>query len=156
MNEWGALEPWRVLTAVNTAPRPELVSMRSRQLACCLVLIQQPEPSGSEAGKSGVRNGVQESLPSKHLTDALQVLLHAVYLRRGTEDFTSPRKEVRATDFITHKNPPSSAVTEPATVSPATSTLTTRPQRTAYLSPYLLFPLKICFGKCFNPPVLKQ
>jgi hypothetical protein len=45
-------------------------------------------------------------------------LLHAVNLRHGTDGFTSPPKEVRATDFITHKNPPSSAGPEPAAASP--------------------------------------
>jgi hypothetical protein len=44
-------------------------------------MIQQPEPSGSEAGETG-----QEIWPTKHLT-------------HGTDGFTSPPKEVRATDF---------------------------------------------------------
>jgi hypothetical protein len=69
-----------------------------------------------------------------------RVLLHAVNLRHGTDGFTSPPKEVRATDFITHKNPPSSAGPEPTAASPMgplASTLTTR-LRAA-----------ICSGTCF-------
>jgi hypothetical protein len=44
--------------------------MKSRWLACCLntliliILIQQPEPSGNEAGESWVRNRVREILPT--------------------------------------------------------------------------------------------
>jgi hypothetical protein len=34
-------------------------------------MIQQLEPSGSEAGESGVRNRGQEILKTKHLTHAL-------------------------------------------------------------------------------------
>jgi hypothetical protein len=33
---------------------------------------QQPEPSGSEAGESRLRNGVRESLLTRHLTHDLQ------------------------------------------------------------------------------------
>jgi hypothetical protein len=36
-----------------------------------IILIQEPEPSGSEAGESRVRNRVREILPTKHLTHAL-------------------------------------------------------------------------------------
>jgi hypothetical protein len=35
-------------------------------------LIQQPEPSGIEAGESQVRNRVREVWPPKHLTHVLQ------------------------------------------------------------------------------------
>jgi hypothetical protein len=35
-------------------------------------LIQQPEPSGSEAGESRVRNRVRVSLPTRHLARALK------------------------------------------------------------------------------------
>jgi hypothetical protein len=48
--------------------------MRSRWLVCHLktliviILIQQPEPSGSEAGEAWVRNRVWEILLTKHLT----------------------------------------------------------------------------------------
>jgi hypothetical protein len=51
--------------------------MRSRWLVSGLntriliILIQQPEPSGSEAGKAQVRNRVRDILPTKHLTQAL-------------------------------------------------------------------------------------
>jgi hypothetical protein len=70
-----------------------------RCLSTILIIpIQQPEPSGGEAGGSLVRNGVWESLPTKHLTHA-HALLHAVNLRHGTDGFTWPPKEVRATDF---------------------------------------------------------
>jgi hypothetical protein len=37
-----------------------------------IILIQQPEPSGSEAGVSQVKNWVREILLTKHLTHALQ------------------------------------------------------------------------------------
>jgi hypothetical protein len=36
-----------------------------------ITLIQQPEPSGSEAGESRVRNMGREIWPTKHLTHAL-------------------------------------------------------------------------------------
>jgi hypothetical protein len=58
-----------------------------------------------------------------------RVLLRAVNLRHGTDGFTSPPKEVRATDFYQ-----SSAGLEPAAespIGPVASTLTTRPPRTA-------------------------
>jgi hypothetical protein len=50
--------------------------MRSRWLAYCLstiriILIQQPEPPGSEAVESRVRNRGREILPTKHLTNIL-------------------------------------------------------------------------------------
>jgi hypothetical protein len=55
------LQPCRAQAAVNTVPEPELVRMRSRWLACSpntrnrIILIQQQEPSGSEARESWVR-----------------------------------------------------------------------------------------------------
>jgi hypothetical protein len=73
-------------------------------LVCCLntlsliILIQQPEPSGSKAGESRVRNRVQEILPTKHLM-VCRVHLHAVNVRHGTSSFISPPKEVHITDF---------------------------------------------------------
>jgi hypothetical protein len=36
-----------------------------------IILIQQPEPSGSEAGESLVKSRVQEILLTKHLAHAL-------------------------------------------------------------------------------------
>jgi hypothetical protein len=50
--------------------------MRSRWLTYCLntiliILIQQPETSGGEAGESWVRKRVMEILPTKHLTHAV-------------------------------------------------------------------------------------
>jgi hypothetical protein len=118
--------------------------MRSRWLAFCpntlilIVLIQQPEPSGSKAGESRVRNRGRGILPTKHLTLMLcRVLLRAVNLRQGTDGFTSPPKEVRATDFfIAHKNPLSSAGPEPATESPGgpvACRLTARPLRASHI-----------------------
>jgi hypothetical protein len=58
-------------------PQPNLVCMRSRWLACCLstiliILIQQPEPSGSEARESRVRNKGRKIWPTKHLTHAAE------------------------------------------------------------------------------------
>jgi hypothetical protein len=52
-------------------------------------------------------------------------LLRAINLRHGTDRFTS------STDSTTHKNPPSSAGPEPATVGHVASTLTVRPPTTA-------------------------
>jgi hypothetical protein len=52
-----ALQPWQAQAAANTVPQPKLMRMRSRWLAYCpntrirIILIQQPEPSGSEAGE---------------------------------------------------------------------------------------------------------
>jgi hypothetical protein len=64
--------------------------MRSRWLAyrpntlILILLIQQPEPSGSEAGESRVRNRVREILPTKHIITLCRVLLYAVNLRHGS------------------------------------------------------------------------
>jgi hypothetical protein len=60
-------------------------------------LIQQPEPSGGEAGEyqKQVRKFGRQSISVM----LCRVLLHAVNLRHGTNGFTSPPKEVRARDF---------------------------------------------------------
>jgi hypothetical protein len=77
MSKWVVLQHGQAQAAVNTVPLPKLVRMRSRWLDCCLntliliILIQQPQPSGSEVGESRVRNRVREMLPTKHLTHAL-------------------------------------------------------------------------------------
>jgi hypothetical protein len=81
MNEWMneslALQPWRAQATINAVPQPKLVRMRSRWLACSpntrirIVLVQQPEPSGSEAGESRVRNRGREIWPTKNVTHAL-------------------------------------------------------------------------------------
>jgi hypothetical protein len=55
---------------------------------------------------------------------ARKVLLHAVNLRHGTDGFTSPPKE--GVLFITLKNRPGS---NPRTLGPVASTLTTSPPR---------------------------
>jgi hypothetical protein len=71
------LQPRQAQAAINSVPLPKLMQMRSRWLAyhlnahILIILIQQPEPSGIEAGETWVRNRVQESLPTKHLTHAL-------------------------------------------------------------------------------------
>jgi hypothetical protein len=72
-----ALQPSRAQAAVNTVPKPKLVRMRSRWLVyrpntlTRIILIQQPEPSGGEAGESRVTNKSREIWPTKHLTRAL-------------------------------------------------------------------------------------
>jgi hypothetical protein len=71
-----------------------------------------------------------------------RVLLHAVNLRHGTDGFTSPPKEVRATDFY---HPEKSTGPQPPTdspVGPVAITLTTRPPRAALL-PYRVFIISI-------------
>jgi hypothetical protein len=68
--------------------------------------------SSSEAGETWVRNMTAEFLLTKHLLHARKVLLHSVNLH-GTDDFTSPPKEVVLRIFITLKNPLSSAGFEP-------------------------------------------
>jgi hypothetical protein len=56
-----SLQPWRAQAAVNTVPQPDLVYLRNRWLTCChntgfrISLIQQPEPSVSEAAAKGDR-----------------------------------------------------------------------------------------------------
>jgi hypothetical protein len=80
------------------------VYLWSKWLTCCHVtgfrisLIQQPEPSGSEAGEAGEKQVMKFGRQSISLM-LCRVLLHAVNLRRGTDGFTSPLKEVRAMDF---------------------------------------------------------
>jgi hypothetical protein len=61
------------------------------------------------------------------LFHARKVLLHAVNLRHGTDGFTSPLKEVVLRIFITLKNPRSGS--NPRTLGPVASTLTTSPPR---------------------------
>jgi hypothetical protein len=83
------------------------VSVNEKQVASLLpprkfqiILIQQSEPSGSEAGESQVRNRMGENFAYKASHSLLcRVLLHAVNLQHGTDGFTSPPKEVHATDF---------------------------------------------------------
>jgi hypothetical protein len=69
-----------------------VASLLSQHTHILITLIQQPQPSGSKAGESWVRNKDQEGLPTKHLT-------HAVNLC-GTNSFTSPPKEVHTMDFV--------------------------------------------------------
>jgi hypothetical protein len=87
------------------------------------ILMCPPEPSGRQSGdlseklrQFGLRN------ISIH---ARKVLLHAVNLRHGTDGFTS--KQVVLRIFITLKNPRSGS--NPRTLGPVASTLTTSPPR---------------------------
>jgi hypothetical protein len=65
-----------------------------------IILIQQPEPSGGEARETRERNRIREIFFRQGIAFMLcRGLLRAVYLRHGTGGFTSPLKEVRATDF---------------------------------------------------------
>jgi hypothetical protein len=78
-----------------------------------------------------VRNMAAEFwiLPTKHLSHARKVLLHAVNLRHGTNSFTSPPKEVVLWIFITLKTPSSSNGFEPANLGSIGKHTTTRPPR---------------------------
>jgi hypothetical protein len=66
---------------------------------------------------------------------ASKVLLHAVNLRHGTDGFASPPKEVVLRIFITLKNRPGSG-SNPRTLRPVASTLTTSPPRATILILY--------------------
>jgi hypothetical protein len=133
-----ALQPWREQAAVNTVPEPKLVRKRSRWLASRPntrirnILIQQPEPSGSEVGEyHGWETGCGKFVRQSISLMLCRVLSHAVNLRHGTDGFISPPKEVRATGFYQ----PSSAGPEPVTESPmgpVVSTLTTGPPRATF------------------------
>jgi hypothetical protein len=79
--------------------------MRSRWLAYRpntrnrIILIEKPEPSGSELREARVRTGVGKFGRQSISLMLRRDLLHAVNLRHGTDGFTSPPKEVRAMDF---------------------------------------------------------
>jgi hypothetical protein len=84
---------------VEVSANEEQVASLLPQRQYRISLIQQPEPSGSEAREPRVRSRVGEVLPTKRLTMLCRILLRAVNPRHGTDGFTSPPKEVRATDF---------------------------------------------------------
>jgi hypothetical protein len=67
------------------------------------ILILLLEPSSSEAGETWVRNMTAEFFLQSIVFHARKVLLHAVNPLHGTDDFTSPPKEVVSTDFY-HKD----------------------------------------------------
>jgi hypothetical protein len=101
-----ALQPWRAQAAVNTVPEPDLVYLRRRWLTCChntfcrVSLIQQPKPSGSEAGEYHGWETERRKFDRQSISLMLcRVVLHAVSLWHGTDGFTSRPKEVRARDF---------------------------------------------------------
>jgi hypothetical protein len=60
---------------------------------------------------------------------ARKVLLHAVNLRHGTDGFTSPPKEVVLRICITLKSHRPRSGSNPRTLGPVASTLTTSPPR---------------------------
>jgi hypothetical protein len=64
-----------------------------------IVLICPPEPSGSEAGESWVRNRAGKFCWQSISVMLCRVLLHAIDLWHGTNGSTSPQKEVHAMDF---------------------------------------------------------
>jgi hypothetical protein len=78
-----------------------------------------------------VRNGGFEFSLRNIFIQARKVLLHAVNLRHGTNGFTSPPKEVVLRIFITLK--PRSG-SNPQTLGPVASTLTTSPPRSTYFN----------------------
>jgi hypothetical protein len=76
------------------------------------ILMYPPEPSGRQSGDLGEK-WRQFGLRNIFI-HARKFLLHAVNLRHGTDDFTSPPKEVVLRIFITLKNPSTSVGIEPA------------------------------------------
>jgi hypothetical protein len=87
-----ALQPCRPQAAVNAVPQPKSVRMRSRWLAYRLnprfriILIQQPEPSGSEAGEyHGWETGVGKFGRQSTSLMLCRVFWHDVNLRHGTD-----------------------------------------------------------------------
>jgi hypothetical protein len=66
-------------------------------------LLEPSEPSRSKAGETWVRNMAAEFFATKHIFHARKILLHALNLRHGTDDFASPPKEVVLRIFITLK-----------------------------------------------------
>jgi hypothetical protein len=79
-----ALQPWRAQAAIHTVPQPKLVRMRSRWLVyrlntlILIILIQQPEPSGSEAGESRVRDRVLQIRWVSYLTECTDTITFAL------------------------------------------------------------------------------
>jgi hypothetical protein len=95
---------------------PAVVSHCLPPCTILFMLIGPLEPSSSRSGDLG------EKWPLNFAYEtSLNVLLHAVNLRHGTDGFTSPPKEVVLRIFITLKNP--------STLGPVASTLTTSPPR---------------------------
>jgi hypothetical protein len=82
------------------------------------ILMCPPEPSGRQSG----------DLSEKWRQFGLRNIFIAVNLRHGTDGFTSPPKEVVLRIFITLKNPSTSG-SNPRTLGPVASTLTTSPPR---------------------------
>jgi hypothetical protein len=76
-----------------------------------------------------VRNMAAEFCLQIIFFHARKVLLHAVNLRHGTDDFTYPPKKVVLQIFITLKNPSFSAGFEPANLGSSGKHATTRPPR---------------------------
>jgi hypothetical protein len=72
-------------------------------------------------------------LLTKHLFNAHKVLLHAVNLWHGTNNFTSLPKDVVLRIFVTLKNPLSSAEFEPVNLRSSGKHATTRPPWVTYL-----------------------
>ena len=66
-------------------------------------------------------------MPDFHV--AFRNLLHAVYLRHGTDGFTSPSEGRRAEDFFALKNPTASAGFEPANLGTKGQHATSRPPK---------------------------
>jgi hypothetical protein len=95
------------------------------------ILMWLLETSGSQSGDLGEKRLLEFSLRTLLvLLHARKVLLHAVNLRHGTDGFTSPPKEVVLRIFITLKkiHRPRSG-SNPRTLGPMASTLTTSPTR---------------------------
>jgi hypothetical protein len=105
---------------------PAVVSRCLPPCTILFILIGLLEASSSRSGDLVEKWPL--NLAYEHLY-ARKVLLHAVNLRRGTDGFTSPPKEVVLRMFITLKNSSISAGIEPATLGPVASTRTTSPPR---------------------------
>jgi hypothetical protein len=113
-------------------------------------LIQTSETSSNHyqrlswrSRETQVRNGRWILPTSTYL--ARRVLLYAVNLRHGTDDFT-PLRRRRATDFITLKIHRPRPCLNPRTLGPVASTLTTRPPRATVL--FILTLIYFLLGPC--------
>jgi hypothetical protein len=103
----------------------QLVTGQLAVLLFLSILMCPPEPSGRQSGDLGEK-WRQFGLRNIFIHDR-KVLLHAVNLRHRTDGFTSPPKEAVLRIFVTFKNPRSGS--NPRTLGPVASTLTTSPPR---------------------------
>jgi hypothetical protein len=128
------------------------------------ILMCTPEPFGSQSGDLGEK--WRQFGLSNIFIHARKVLLHAVNLRHGTDGFTSPPKEVVLGFLSPLKIHRPRSGSNPRTLGPVASTLTTSPPRYSLTIVYLnlchskhntvhmhcLFFFTTCFG-CVRRPL---